>query len=65
MTLAKDSDEERREREAERLAQDRRQNAALLAIVKAQTDQRSSHAPANPRTEENRALGVETSNSTT
>jgi hypothetical protein len=38
MTVAKDPETERQEREAERLALVRRQNAALLSVVRRQTD---------------------------
>ena len=44
MTVAKDPEAERQERQAERLAQDRRQNASLLAMVRRQTDCASAHS---------------------
>jgi hypothetical protein len=58
MDSANEQDEQRQERKAERLAQDRRQKAALLAVVRRQTDRPApiaGSAPGAPAKEENRS----------
>jgi len=58
MEPTNEQDPERQERKAERLAQDRRQNAALLAVVRRQTDRSAptaGSARSAPAKEENRS----------